>query len=210
MRNGAVTGWLLLLPAAALLVLFTHWPIVGSVWDSFYSTPKGSRPPVFIGLDNYQAMVADEVFWKSLWNNLWFALGTIPISIALALAPSTPTELPALMRNPFAYTFVSGAVSPAASSTEPPATIATEPQPEADDCCAIVLAPLSDVVRASTTPRVTSLDDPVVPRRMFPPSVASAVPAVIVSVDPEDRSIDPRTVVAPSTREPVDTSPAAL
>ena len=85
MRNGALTGWLLLLPAAALLALFTHWPIVATVWDSFFSTPKGSRPSVFIGLDNYHTMVADEVFWKSLWNNLWFALGTIPISIALAL-----------------------------------------------------------------------------------------------------------------------------
>jgi sn-glycerol 3-phosphate transport system permease protein len=30
-------------------------------------------------------MVADEVFWKSLWNNLWYALGTVPISIALAI-----------------------------------------------------------------------------------------------------------------------------
>jgi sn-glycerol 3-phosphate transport system permease protein len=30
-------------------------------------------------------MVADEVFWKSLVNNLWYALGTIPVSIALAI-----------------------------------------------------------------------------------------------------------------------------
>jgi sn-glycerol 3-phosphate transport system permease protein len=29
--------------------------------------------------------MADEVFWKSLWNNLWYALGTVPISIALAI-----------------------------------------------------------------------------------------------------------------------------
>ncbi len=81
----AVHGWLLLLPAAALLALFTHWPIVGTVWDSFFATPKGGRPAPFVGLENYQVMMADEVFWKSLWNNLWFALGTIPLSIALAL-----------------------------------------------------------------------------------------------------------------------------
>ena len=30
-------------------------------------------------------MLADEVFWRSLANNLWYALGTIPVSIALAL-----------------------------------------------------------------------------------------------------------------------------
>jgi sn-glycerol 3-phosphate transport system permease protein len=83
-RN-AIHGWLLLLPAFALLLLFTHWPIVGTIWDSFLSTPKGSRPAAFVGLENYRVMVADEVFWKSLWNNLWFALGTIPVSIGLAL-----------------------------------------------------------------------------------------------------------------------------
>jgi sn-glycerol 3-phosphate transport system permease protein len=81
----AIHGWLLLLPAAALLALFTHWPIVGTIWDSFFATPKGGRAAPFVGLENYQVMVADEVFWKSVWNNLWFALGTIPISIALAL-----------------------------------------------------------------------------------------------------------------------------
>ena len=85
MSRTAIHGWLLLLPAAALLALFTHWPVLGTLWDSFHATPKGSRPAAFVGLENYQVMLADEVFWKSLWNNLWFALGTIPISIALAL-----------------------------------------------------------------------------------------------------------------------------
>jgi sn-glycerol 3-phosphate transport system permease protein len=75
----------LLLPAAALLALFTHWPILGTIWDSFHATPKAGKPPPWAGLENYRVMVADEVFWKSLTNNLWYALGTIPVSIALAI-----------------------------------------------------------------------------------------------------------------------------
>ncbi|MBN9435934.1 sugar ABC transporter permease [Bosea sp. (in: a-proteobacteria)] len=78
-------GWLLLLPAMACLALFTHWPAVASFIDSFYSTPRGRRPARFIGLDNYQQMLADPIFWKAMSNNLWFALGTVPTSIALAL-----------------------------------------------------------------------------------------------------------------------------
>ena len=78
-------AWLLLLPAAALLVLFTHYPAVANLWHSFYSTPKGSRPPGFIGLENYRALVDDPIFWQALSNNLWYALGTIPASIGLAL-----------------------------------------------------------------------------------------------------------------------------
>jgi len=83
-RN-AIHGWLLLLPAFALLALFTHWPVIGTIWDSFHATPKGSNPAPWVGLENYQVMVSDEVFWKSLRNNLWYALGTVPISIALAI-----------------------------------------------------------------------------------------------------------------------------
>jgi sn-glycerol 3-phosphate transport system permease protein len=78
-------GWLLVLPAAALLALFTHYPIVATLWGSFHSTPKGARPSVWVGLDNYQQLIDDPIFWKSLVNNLWFALGTIPASIAIAL-----------------------------------------------------------------------------------------------------------------------------
>ncbi|MGE0749491.1 MAG: carbohydrate ABC transporter permease [Variibacter sp.] len=69
----------------ALLVLFTHWPAIGTLIDSLYSTPRGRRRSIFVGADNYQQMVADPIFWQSLLNNLWYALGTIPVSIALAL-----------------------------------------------------------------------------------------------------------------------------
>jgi sn-glycerol 3-phosphate transport system permease protein len=83
--SNAVTGWLLLLPAMALLALFTHWPAAATFVDSLWSTPRGRRRSVFIGLDNYRQMLDDPVFWQSLVNNLWFALGTIPVSMALAL-----------------------------------------------------------------------------------------------------------------------------
>jgi sn-glycerol 3-phosphate transport system permease protein len=69
----------------ALLALFTHWPALATIIDSFYSTPKARRPSIYIGSDNYQTMLADPVFWQSVTNNLWFALGTIPASIALAM-----------------------------------------------------------------------------------------------------------------------------
>ena len=80
-----IHGWLLLLPAVVLLAAFTHFPAVATLWHSFLSTPKGDRPALWVGLENYQAMVDDPVFWQVLSNNLWFALGTIPASIGLAM-----------------------------------------------------------------------------------------------------------------------------
>ena len=83
--TATVHGWLLLLPAMALLALFTHWPALATFIDSFFSTPRPRRPSRFIGLNNYATIAGDPVFWQSLWNNLLFALGTIPVSIALAI-----------------------------------------------------------------------------------------------------------------------------
>jgi len=68
-----------------LLMTFTHVPAAATLFHSFFSTPKGNRPSLWVGMDNYQAMVADPVFWQTLRNNAVFALGTIPTSIALAL-----------------------------------------------------------------------------------------------------------------------------
>lgn len=81
----SVHGWLLLLPAAVLLALFTHYPAVSTLFHSVFSTAKGARGSLFVGLDNYRQMIDDPIFWQSLTNNAYFALGTIPVSIGLAL-----------------------------------------------------------------------------------------------------------------------------
>ena len=80
-----VYGWLLLLPAAVLLVAFTHYPTVTTLLQSLFLSGTATRPAEFVGLENYQFMLEDDVFWQAVRNNLWFALGTIPVSIALAL-----------------------------------------------------------------------------------------------------------------------------
>jgi sn-glycerol 3-phosphate transport system permease protein len=80
-----VYGWLLLTPAAILLIGFTHYPAAATLLDSLFSTGTVVRPSRFVGLDNYAALVDDPIFWQVLGNNLWFALGTIPTAIALAM-----------------------------------------------------------------------------------------------------------------------------
>ena len=84
-RMGWIYGWLLLTPALILLFAFTHYPAVVTIWSSFFSTPRGRREARFVGLENYETLLADETFWQVATNNLWFALVTIPVSIALAI-----------------------------------------------------------------------------------------------------------------------------
>ena len=73
----AVNAWLLLLPAAVLLVAFTHYPIIATIRHSFFIARR-SGGELFVGFDNYRAMFEDAIFWKALTNNFWFALGTVP------------------------------------------------------------------------------------------------------------------------------------
>ncbi|NJB67141.1 sn-glycerol 3-phosphate transport system permease protein [Desulfobaculum xiamenense] len=80
-----VYGCLLLLPAACLLVLFTHYPVLETLKSSFFTTPRGLREAAFVGLENYSMLLEDDVFWQVLCNNAIFSLGTIPVSVALAL-----------------------------------------------------------------------------------------------------------------------------
>lgn len=80
-----IYGWLLLLPAAVLLIAFTHYPTVATLVQSLFLSGTATRPAEFVGVENYQFMLEDDVFWQAVRNNIWFALGTIPVSIALAL-----------------------------------------------------------------------------------------------------------------------------
>ena len=80
-----VYGWLLLTPAAILLIAFTHFPTLSTIFESTFSKGNIVRPSRFIGAGNYEFMMEDPIFWKVLVNNFWFAVGTIPTSIALAI-----------------------------------------------------------------------------------------------------------------------------
>ena len=83
--TATIHGWLLLLPAMALLALFTHWPAVATFIDSFYSTPRPRRPARFVGLDNYAHHRGRPGVLALALEQPLFALGTIPVSIALAI-----------------------------------------------------------------------------------------------------------------------------
>lgn len=64
---------------------FTLIPIVLSLYYSFcqYSL---LQPPLFKGLENYRNLAHDPVFWKVLWNTLFYAALALPLGMVIALA----------------------------------------------------------------------------------------------------------------------------
>ena len=80
-----INAWLLLLPGFALVVTFTHYPAVSTFIHSFFMDGRGGAPAQFVGLEQYRYLLDDEVFLKSLRNNIIFACCTIPCSMSLAM-----------------------------------------------------------------------------------------------------------------------------
>ena len=85
-RRQAIYGWIMLSPAAILLTTFAFYPTLATFWSSLFSRQTRRRPSEFKGFENYTDLFADPTFWKVVTNNLTYALATIPISIAIALA----------------------------------------------------------------------------------------------------------------------------
>ncbi|WP_386080293.1 carbohydrate ABC transporter permease [Vreelandella sp. F11] len=84
-RKMQLYGALLLLPAALLLTTFAYLPTVTTVINSLFLPGFRGAPTEFVGLENYQVLFDDPTFWTVARNNLIYAVGTIPTSIALAL-----------------------------------------------------------------------------------------------------------------------------
>ena len=80
-----IYGWLLLMPAAVFLIAFTYYPTVATLAKSFFSQGTAIKPSEFVGFENFESLLEDDIFWQVAKNNVIYAIGTIPISIALAL-----------------------------------------------------------------------------------------------------------------------------
>ena len=82
-------GLLFTVPALVLLVTFLFLPIAVSFLMSLtdidiFSINKW-RDVQFIGVNNYLRIVQDPVFWRSLWNTLYFAGIGVPLTIGVSL-----------------------------------------------------------------------------------------------------------------------------
>ncbi|ANL37591.1 carbohydrate ABC transporter permease [Rhizobium phaseoli] len=84
MQNNNVLGILFMLPAAVFLVCFLTYPLGLGVWLGFTDTRIG-RDGIFIGLENYQFLADDAVFWLSVFNTILYTVIASALKFALGL-----------------------------------------------------------------------------------------------------------------------------
>ncbi len=94
--ENSLTIFLFLLPALVFFLIFVIYPILQSVYYSLFNW-KGFGPAVdFVGLDNYQRILTDQVFLKAVRNGLLIVVLslTLQLPLALALALMVGRDLP--------------------------------------------------------------------------------------------------------------------
>ena len=78
-----LTPYLFLLPALVFMAIFTLYPLLSVGYLSFTEYDILS-PPQPVGLENYQKLLVDKIFWLSLRNSLTYLL-VMPVIIVLAI-----------------------------------------------------------------------------------------------------------------------------
>lgn len=83
--RGASAGYLLIAPAVIATVVFLIVPMLVSLYWSFTEF-NGIKPPRFVGLENYQDLLAGRLFVKAFTNTVVFVILGMAIGPTLGLA----------------------------------------------------------------------------------------------------------------------------
>ncbi|WP_438765753.1 carbohydrate ABC transporter permease [Kushneria sp. TE3] len=92
-RQRVRAAWLFLLPMLVVLTAVAGWPLLRTFWfsltDASLSSLDGAR---FIGLENYlvfddgwYGVLADPLWWQSVWNTLYFTLVSVSLEAVLGV-----------------------------------------------------------------------------------------------------------------------------
>src|SRR5919107_4070908 len=84
LQSRGLMGALFMLPAAIFLLIFLSYPLGLGVWLGFTDTRIG-RSGVFIGLENYQSLWDDSLFWLSVFNTVLYTVVASILKFALGL-----------------------------------------------------------------------------------------------------------------------------
>jgi trehalose/maltose transport system permease protein len=86
-RRQARLGWLLLLPALAVVAFVAIYPLGKTVYQSFTNQEflAGIEPTKWVGLQNYRDLWHDTIFRQSVWETIKFTLITVSFEFVLGM-----------------------------------------------------------------------------------------------------------------------------
>jgi len=86
-RRQTRIGWVLLVPALAVVAFVAIYPLGKTVYESFTNQEflAGLEPTKWVGLDNYRTLWHDPAFRHSVWVTVKFTLITVSFEFVLGL-----------------------------------------------------------------------------------------------------------------------------
>jgi|SRR5579859_3906501 len=109
----ALTPYLFLAPALAVITVFVLYPIIAVVYYSFTNYDI-VNPPMWVGLQNYVQLWNDPIFWQALLHSFIYLLVTpILIFLSILLAIIVNRQLPGIsfFRSLYYIPVISGSIA---------------------------------------------------------------------------------------------------
>ena len=82
-RGETMAGYLFLMPNFVGFVVFMLFPIIFAFYIMLTDWSL-AKEPAFVGLENFETMVNDRLFWKSLGNSFYYTFVAVPTGIFIA------------------------------------------------------------------------------------------------------------------------------
>ncbi|HIV74945.1 MAG TPA: sugar ABC transporter permease [Candidatus Pseudogracilibacillus intestinigallinarum] len=84
-RKSFVKGILFLLPSIILFGVFLFYPLLRTIYLSFFLTNAAGETTLFVGWENFMNLFTSPIFLQSIKSTFLFVLYTVPITIIIAL-----------------------------------------------------------------------------------------------------------------------------
>jgi sn-glycerol 3-phosphate transport system permease protein len=81
--------YVLVLPQVAVTIVFFFWPAAKSLYLSVFKSPPFGGRDIFVGLDNFAALLIDPDYYASVVNSFVFAGGVTVLSVVGGLIVAT-------------------------------------------------------------------------------------------------------------------------
>ena len=88
-KSIAVAATVFLLPARLLITIFIIYPVIDTFVISGYKWNGISSDRIFAGMENWNALIHDEMFWKSFRHNLIVMVFSIVLQIPIGMLLAT-------------------------------------------------------------------------------------------------------------------------
>lgn len=87
-RNRKRIGYLFLLPTMAIILIFIVYPVISTLWNSFFEMRVQTlqNGKTFVGIEQYKKLLKDPQMWQALRFTLKFTIVAIVLETILGIA----------------------------------------------------------------------------------------------------------------------------